>query len=282
MSSVNPCVPCCTTPLSVAVPGPTGQTGITTTGASFVIPAIGSTVNITVGDSSWIKALKNLFISDGAVAGNFIVTLVNGATSITAKFLGFVGDSAAGSTIASGAVVMPGVGDLTVPWDLDALTAFTDNSGGTKADTIAVTACRAMFIVPLKLDTLTAGTYRVVVPFAFTLLSSNFRTTLIGTGASASITLTSTVSSLAVTGGVIAVTLASQNAVGNITTGSAVSGANATGAAGGAVEVVAAINTVFTAGAGYVEFTVLNLDLAATIAAIAFKLNQLRTALRHQ
>src|SRR5262249_37044381 len=107
----SPCTPCCTTPQSVNVPGSQGNSAVTVTTANFTIRAIGAGVNVSVGDSSWIKAGKNLFISDGANAGNFVVTGVNSATSIACEFIGFSLDSTPATVIASGALVIPGLGN---------------------------------------------------------------------------------------------------------------------------------------------------------------------------
>lgn len=280
MSATIPCTPCCTsTPTTTSVPGSTGASGITTA-SSFVLPAIGATVTITVGDSSWIKVGKNLYISDGSKFANFLVTAVNGATSITTRFLGLVGDSASG-TVADGAVVAPGMGNESVPWDLDALTAFTDNSGGTKSDTIAATLCKNTIILgPFSMALLVnSQLWEVVIPYAFTVTSVLFRCDIaITTGAKAA-TFTTRINAGATTGGVIAV--AGTYATGATQAGTSISGSN-TGTAGQTLESLVSGVTTFTEGYGHIELTVTNLDLAATIAAIAFKANQLRTALRHQ
>jgi hypothetical protein len=283
MSDPVPCTPCCSSTVqTVNTPGTTGASAITTTTANFTIPAIGSTVLISCGDTSWLKAFKNLFVSDGSGLANFIVTAVNSATSFTGKFLGFVGDSAAGTTIQSGAIVIPGIGDFTVPWDLDALTAFTDSSGGTKSDTIAASGLKSTVIIPIQFtDYVNATTLKIAVPFAFTVNSVLLRVSKAGTGAGASITLQTQISAAATTGGSVTSTLANSATVGGTVAGTAITGSN-TGTAGQTLELAVTVGTVFTAGDGWFELNVTNLDLAATLAAIAFKANQLRTALRHQ
>lgn len=282
--SPTPCTPCCSsTGTTVNVPGTSGSSAITATTASFVIPAVGSTVAVSVGDTTWLKSGANVWISDGSKWGNFLVT-VNSSTSITAKFLGFNGasnpDSAVGSTIASGAIVMPGVGDLSFPWDLDALTAFTDNSGGTKSDTIAATLAKNLIVFgPWQATTIANGNlYEYAVPYAFQVLSATFRAEVaITTGAKAA-TFTTRINGVATTGGVISA--AGTYAVGATQAGTAISGGN-TGTAGQTLESLVSGVTAFTEGTVHLELVVLNTDLAATVAAIAFKANQLRTALRH-
>lgn len=275
----TPCVPCGTSPLVTNVPGSSGASAVTTTSAGFVIPAVGATVAISAGDTSWIKTNANVFISDGANEGNFLVT-VNSATSITGLFLGFQGDSAAGTTIASGAIVMPGVGNLTFSNALDLLTAFTDNSGGTKSDTIAATSVRNLVIIgPFTMALLVnSQIWKATIPYAFTLNSVLFRANVaITTGAKAA-TLTAQIAGTPTTGGVVAVS--GTYATGATQAGTAVSALNA-GTAGQTLEIAVSAVTTFTEGVGMVELSVTNNDLAATIAAVAFKANLLRAALRH-
>lgn len=277
----TPCTPCCSTTQSVNVPGSQGNSAVTTTSASFVIPAIGSTVAINVGDTSWLKAFKNVFISDGANLCNFLITAVNSAVQFTGKFLGFVGDSAAATTVQSGAIVIPGVGNFTVPWDLDSLTAFTDNSGGTKSDTIASSGLKQTIqLGPFSMALLVnSQIFKLPIPYAFQVLSATFRCDIaITTGAKAA-TLTTQINGGATTGGVISVS--GTYATGATQSGTSISGSNS-GTAGQTLEIAVSGVTTFSEGYGHVELAVLNTDLAATIAALAFKANQLRTALRHQ
>lgn len=227
-----------------------------------------------------MKAGSNLFISDGSKQGTFIVTAINSATTFTARFLGFVGDSASGN-VAAGALVVPGVGDFTAPWDLDLLTAFTDNSGGTKSDTIAVTVARSIITLgPFSMALLVnSQIWELAIPYAFQVNSVLFRDDIaITTGAKAA-TFTTRINAVATTGGVVAVSGA--YATGATQTGTAISGSN-TGTAGQTLEAIVSGVTTFIEGYGHLELVVTNTDLAATIAALAFKANQLRSALRHQ
>lgn len=118
------CAPCCTTPLTISVPGGQGLPGgaainginaFTATSASFVIPAINSTVTINVLNSQWMAIGELLFISDGIKQGTFQVTAIPTTSSVTIKFLGFPGDSTPGSTIGSPAVVTPTGQKFTPP-----------------------------------------------------------------------------------------------------------------------------------------------------------------------
>lgn len=285
MSAVLPCVPtsCCSTPLTVSVPGSTGNSAVTVTTASFTLPAVGGTTStpaIAVGDTSWMKAGKNVYISDGAKFANFIVISVDSATAFTGRFLGLVGDSASG-TMASGAVVMPGLGNFTVPYDLDLLTPFTDNSGGTKSDTIAATVARqTIFGGAFPMATIANGTvWGIAIPFNFTVVSVLLKIDVAVTTVGKAATFTTRVNTVNTTGGVISAS--GTYSAGGSQAGTSISGNN-TGTAGQIVDLLVSGVTAFTEGAGHLEIVVLNTDLAATIAAIAFKANQLRTALRHQ
>lgn len=281
MSATAPCVPCCSsTPQVTNVPGSSGASGITTTSASFVIPAVGATVLISVGDTTWMKAGKNLFVSDGSKFGNFLISAVNSSVTFTGEFLGFGLDSSVGQTIASGAVVAPGVGDFTVPVDLDLLTAFTDNSGGIKSDTIAATVARQTIVFgPWDMTKIAnAQNWNIAVPFAFTLLSLTFRCDAAITTGAKSATFTPDIGGVGVGGGALVV--AGTYAV--KATQAVTPSAPNTGTAGQTIDLVVSAVTAFTEGYGHIEAVVRNDDMNATIAAIAFKLNQLRAALRHQ
>lgn len=279
MSAPTSCLPCNPQVTTTNVPGSTGASAVTTTTASFNLPAVGATVLIHVGDTSWMKVGKNVFISDGANVGNFIVTSVNSSTSFTGEFLLLPNDNSAGSPVSSGAIVMPGLGNFTVPFDLDALTSFTDNSGGTKSDTIASTAFQSIEMQHIPMPNLVNGqVWKCAIPSAFKVISAVFRCDVaITTGAKAA-TLTTQINGVPCTGGVIVVS--GTYATGTSQAGTAIT-ANNVGTAGQTLEFAVSAVTPFTEGLGHVELTYQDMDMAATIAAIADKLNTLRAALRH-
>jgi len=283
MSSPTPCTPCCSETQTVNVPGSTGASAITVTTANFIIPSVGGSVTVSVGDTSWMTEGKNLFVSDGGTTGNFEVSFINGATSVDLTFLGMVGDSLVGQTIVAGSIVAPGLGHYTVSSDLDLLTAFTDNTGGTKSDTIPVSLAKSTLIIPVSLVGITANSLQaaIAVPFAFTLNSVQFRVSKIASTSSKLATLTAQVNGSSVTGGAVALTTSNCGTYGATVAGSAITGGN-TGTAGQTIGFVSSSVTAFSEGDGFMEFNVTNLDQTAWIAAVAFKLNQLRTALRHQ
>ncbi len=151
---------------------------------------------------------------------------------------------------------------------------LTDNSGGTAGDTIAAAGLKQTVIIPMQLsDLVNSGAWALALPFAFTILSALFRTGKPASTSSKLATLTLSTTGGALTGGVMALTTANQNATGGSVAATAISGANATGAAGDSIIATASSVTAFVEGDGWVEITVRNNDLAATIASIASKQN---------
>jgi len=152
--------------------------------------------------------------------------------------------------------------------------------GNPQSETIAggsVTASEQVIQIPvLDISLINSAVYKADIPFGFTLKSAQFRTGQIATGAGAAATLTATVNTLAVTGGVISLTLASQNASGNTVAASAISGANATGVAGTVEWTVSGV-TAWTAGTGYIEMVVTNNDLQGGVFTAAVTTNPATT-----
>lgn len=95
--------------------GSNGQDGIsvtTVTTADFIIPANGSNVSapdafIHVASTAANVAGQKVFISDGTFMGSFLIIAVPSTLTLTAQFLGYIGDSNPASTIATGASVIP-------------------------------------------------------------------------------------------------------------------------------------------------------------------------------
>ncbi len=281
MSLTNCCTPACPTPQTIQIPGPQGASGIALTTAAFVLPAIGANVVIHMTDTSWVTAVKNIFISDGTNFANFAVVSVDSTTQITAVYLGMVNDSAPATTIQSGALVQTGLGNYAVPFDLDTLAAFTDNTSGVKAYTIPISVCKQTIVIgPFSMALLVNGQiWKVPVPFAYLVNTATFRCDVaITTGAKAA-TLQPQINGVACTGGAMAV--AGTYASGATQAGTAISGNNI-GTAGLTLEIAVSAVTAFTEGYGHVELNITNTDLSALVAALAFNLNQLRHELRHQ
>ncbi len=81
--------------------------GHTTTTADFTVPAIGSTVVISVGDTTWMSATtpSRIFIEN---AGFYEVTTIGSGVSVTVRNLGYSGNAAAAANIVSGQEVAGG------------------------------------------------------------------------------------------------------------------------------------------------------------------------------
>ena len=115
----SPCVPCCSTPQVVDVPGSPGLNGadgaagidaFTLLTTTLVIPAVAGPViapaaDIGVAENAWINVGATLFISDGTHWGTFTVTAV-GIGTIQLNFENATGDTAS-QTIAIGGTVAP-------------------------------------------------------------------------------------------------------------------------------------------------------------------------------
>jgi hypothetical protein len=84
--------------------GQAGADSFTTTTASFTQPTSGSTVTVTVANTSWIAQGQNLFIPG---AGYYSVSVVTDATHVVLTNSGVAGSASAGTTIASGSKVSP-------------------------------------------------------------------------------------------------------------------------------------------------------------------------------
>ena len=109
------CTPCPSVP-AVNVPGSPGTNGInafTNTTAAFALPAQpaqNATCLVPVLSTLWMAVGQIVFISDGTNMGTFQVVSVPASapfTSASLMFLQYPGDSAPGTTVASGAMVTP-------------------------------------------------------------------------------------------------------------------------------------------------------------------------------
>jgi hypothetical protein len=144
---------------------------------------------------------------------------------------------------------------------------LTDNTGGTPGASLGANVAKQTVLLPLQLLDIATGTFKVAVPFAFTLLATNFRTAKPATTAAKAATLTPDINGTPVTGGVMALTSANQNTIGGAVAGTAVTAANV-GTAGQTLGVTASVVTAFIEGDGWVEFTVRNDDLNNAIASL--------------
>lgn len=107
-----------------------------------------------------------------------------------------------------------------------------------------------------------ANTYRIAVPFAFTVISARTVADVAASTSSKLATLTLSTTAGAVTGGVMALTTLNMTPTGAAVSATAISGANAIGTAGQEVILTVSSVTAFVEGAAHVEVVVQNNDLA--------------------
>lgn len=89
-------------------PGTNGTNGVspsTTTTASFIMPASGSSVTVTVLNTSWSAVGLPVYVE---TAGHFTVATILSATSFSLTAQTATGNAAAGTVIATGKKVVPG------------------------------------------------------------------------------------------------------------------------------------------------------------------------------
>lgn len=137
MSDALPPNGACPTPVTTDVPGPPGAAGtngnngvnaFSITQADFVVPAISSSVTVTVDNNTWMVVGQNVFVFG---AGYFAINSLSGTTAAGLTYLNYTGNTAAGNTITSGAQLSPAgtQGDITDPLPIA--------NGGTGAATTA-------------------------------------------------------------------------------------------------------------------------------------------------
>lgn len=136
------------------------------------------------------------------------------------------------------------------------------STGAVKSTQTAGSANQAKQVLIIPVGTLVliadTNTYRVAVPYAFTVLSARFVTDKPATTSSKLTTLTLSTTGGSVTGGVMALTSATCTPTGNPIAATAISGANASQSAGAEVIITASSTTAFVEGTGHVEVVVSN------------------------
>jgi hypothetical protein len=274
-----------------AEPGADGTDGINSFSvltAGFTVPAQGANVSIPdgfvhVASSEPFGVGQIVFISDGTDFGSFRVISKPDTISFVAEYLGYAGEAAPGAAIGINGTVSPGG---TQPALAAALpTALTDNSTGTASNTIAAGVGVQTITIPLSslatgLSTLAIDLLtNYIVGYAFKILKFDFVTTIVGAGAGASQVFNLEIGTTNLTGGVLTVTLASTDTIGEVTTGTAIT-ANNVGTASDTLSIeMAAGGTIFTSGSGYFVITVQNMDSASAFASLSDHINDLITSL---
>lgn len=160
-------------------------------------------------------------------------------------------------------------------------TSLTDNSAGTSAPTTGVSANAqkdTTIVIPIGALTGLANsqTWKVAVPFAFTVTAALIRAGAPVTTGSKLATLTVQINGTPVTGGVISATSAGLGTTGATQAATSITAAN-TGTAGQTLEVAVSAVTAFVEGTAYVELTVTNTDKANQAATLAAAINAFNT-----
>lgn len=121
MPATIDCVPCCSVPQSVAIPGIQGDPGndgadgnpaySSLTLPILAVPAVGATYLATVNITGWMVVGMTVIVGQGQTVlanpgpATFLITVVNSATTVTLQFLGYPGDVAPGATIDAQATI---------------------------------------------------------------------------------------------------------------------------------------------------------------------------------
>src|SRR5208337_31632 len=112
---------------TVSIPGAPGANAYTNTSANFVVPAIGSTVTVSVLNSACFVVNEIVLVAGPA---HFLVTAIPSSTSVTLQFLGYPIDVAVGSTILAGVEVTPADGPQGQDYTLTTTTILLPASAG--------------------------------------------------------------------------------------------------------------------------------------------------------
>lgn len=159
MPATVPCVPCCPTAQSVNVPGVEGIPGsnglnginaYTITTADFVIPAVNSTVTVSVVSTAWM-VIGQIVVATGPAT--FRVTTITDGSTVVLTFLGYPGDLSPAVTISSGAGISP-AGVLSI-----LTTPLTVYGSGTAYSLTNSSALLALGTTTPSLTISAAGTY---------------------------------------------------------------------------------------------------------------------------
>jgi len=274
-------------PVQVSIPGAPGENGapgaagksaFSIVQSSFVVPAIGSSVTVSIDDGSWMSVggtvPQIVYVTD---AGFFSVNSLAGSppTSVGLTYLNYAGNTAAGNTIASGSVVSPAG---TEP-DFSGITALTDNTGGAATNTLAVGVGESIVSLFVNLadlanhDLLTAYT----PGFAFKILAMDFAVEKAATTAAKLATLTPYINATPTTGGVVSLTSANCTPQGNVVAGTAVTAANV-GTNADTISITGSAVTSFVEGSGWVLLRIKDMDTANAFASLASKVNAILAA----
>ncbi len=232
-----------------------------------------------------------MIVSDGTNQGTFSVDAVSNALSVNLIFLGYPSDSMPGTTIqkltgagTDGRVSPSGERPaLAVPLPTAVNYTALTTAGAVDNANIAAGVGRSQIFIP---HTWIGGTAAVepvttlVIPYKFKLISWNFVTNVALVGAAGSRVANMEIGAVDV--GTVPSTctiLIAATAVGTVTAGTAIAGAQ-TGNAGDNISIeIQNGGTQFTAGSGTFVIDIMNLDTADAIASLSDHVNDLIASL---
>lgn len=288
MSAANDgCQTCaCPDPVISQIPGVEGEQGAagsngsngvnayTVTTASFLVPATGNSVSMSVGSSAWLVVGQIYFVEG---AGFFRVVSKSSSVEVTGLYLaGYPANTHAGATINAGAGVSPAGEKPALAASLP--TAFTDNSGGTQSNTIAAGVGVYELTFPIDAATIANGDLltNYVPGHAFKILKVDaICNKAVTTGAKAA-TINMEINTTNLTGGVVS--LSGTYSLGGQINGSVVS-ANNTGTASDSFSIEASGVTTFVEGSFVFVVSIANQDTVNALASLAKHTNDLITSL---
>ncbi len=306
MSQTTNCAPCCPDVNITEIPGAPGENGeagadgaagvnafTLTTTSIITLPAAAGPVTSpaiqTFSNTAWMAIGQVLIISDpnGTDWASFRVLTLPSGTAATLEWLDYPGDAVGTTPLAIGSQVSPSgvLPILAAPVPTVINDAALIAIGVSVTNTIAAGVGMFTLTIPLTslatgLGTLAIDLLTTYVPgYAFRLVAFDFVTTVVGAGAGASQTFNLEIGTTNVTGGSLNVTLASTAAIGQLTSGTAITAANLGSVADSISIEMAAGGTVFSSGAGYFVIKMQNFDTANAVASLSSHVNDLIASL---
>jgi hypothetical protein len=193
-----------------------------------------------------------------AVQGAYTQTYSTASKTVPAVTTHAITDSSGGTASTSA------IAAETLPDD------FTDSTTGTAGHTLAAGAGVSHIAIPVTLSKIADGDLVTAFTpgYKFKILGIEFVVTTVASTAAKAATLNLEIGTTNVTGGVLSLTTAACDTLGEVTAATAVTAAN-TGSATDTVSVEASATTTFVEGEGVLMIRIQNMDTADAIASLA-------------
>ena len=296
MATASDCSCACPTPEIVTVPGTAGTDGAagaagadglnayTVLTSTIILPAAAGPVVLatSVGSSSWASIGQVIFASDGTHKGHFQVLTQPSATSFTLQWLQYPGDSAGTSVIAVGGTVSPAgvifkATPLPTAIDYSALT--TAGAVNNLAEAAGVGVFDLIFETQLNTLANAAFISTWIPGFKFRLLEIKFIVDAPATTAGKAATLTTAISGVNTTGGVLSLTSANCTPTGTVVATTAPITALNSGSSVDSITITGSGVLTFIQGNGWLVIKIQNMETADAMAHVTEAINNLITAL---